>query len=51
MKPNSQRPEAVRPKEKRIPFPEEFEHVKSYTMSGVRYINTNYLPVSESRKN
>lgn len=36
-----------------IPFPEEFEHVKSYTMGGVKYINANYLPVSglESRKN
>ena len=53
MKLNSQKPKAEQPKVKRIPFPERFRHVKSYTMSGVKYINANYLPVSglESCKN
>lgn len=53
MNPKSQNPKAEQPKVKRIPFPEEFEHVKSYTMNGVKYINANYLPSSgfESRKN
>ncbi len=30
-----------------LPFPEGFEHVKSYTVSGVKYINANYSPVKK----
>lgn len=30
-----------------LPFPEGFEHVKSYTMGEVKYININYYPVKE----
>lgn len=31
-----------------LPFPGGLEHVKSYTMSGVKYINANYSPVKEA---
>lgn len=32
-----------------ILFPEKFTHIKSYITSGIKYINTGYLPV-ESRR-
>lgn len=32
-----------------ILFPEKFKHIKSYITSGIKYINTGYLPV-ESRR-
>ncbi len=40
-------------KTEKIPFPEEFKHMKSYVIDGVKHINANYLTVSEleSRRN
>ena len=32
-----------------ILFPKKFKHIKTYITSGIKYINTGYLPV-ESRR-